>query len=43
MVMVRLSGAVVGVSYDTIELHSRFRVAFNAIYEIRQPSINLKT
>jgi hypothetical protein len=41
--MVRLSGIVVGVSYVTPELHSRFGVAFNAIYGMHQPSMNLKT
>jgi hypothetical protein len=41
--MVRLGGVVVGVSYDTPELHSRFRVAFNTIYRMHQPSMNLKT
>jgi hypothetical protein len=41
-VVVFLGGAVVGVSYGTIELHFRFEVAFNAIYGIHQPSMNLK-
>jgi hypothetical protein len=43
MVTVCLGGVVVGDSYDTPELHSRFGVAFNAIYGMHQPSINLKT
>jgi hypothetical protein len=42
-VTVRLSGAVVGVGYGTPELHSIFGVAFNAIYRMHQPSMNLKT
>jgi hypothetical protein len=42
MVTVRL-GDVVGVSYGTPELLSRFGVAFNAIYGMHQPSMNLKT
>jgi hypothetical protein len=41
--MVRLSGTIVEVSYGTPELHSRFGVAFNAIYRMHQPSMNLKT
>jgi hypothetical protein len=40
---VLLGGAVVGVSYGTPELHSRFRVVFNAIYGMHQSSMNLKT
>jgi hypothetical protein len=43
MVTMRLGGVVVGVSYATTELHSRLGVAFNAIYGMHQPSINLKT
>jgi hypothetical protein len=43
MVTVRLGVVVIGVSYGTPELHSRFRVAFNAIYGMHQPSMNLKT
>jgi hypothetical protein len=39
----RISGAIVGVSYGTLELHSRLGVAFNAIYRMHQPSMNLKT
>jgi hypothetical protein len=42
MMVVRLDGVVVGVSYGTPEHHSRFRVAFNAIYKMHQPSIKLK-
>jgi hypothetical protein len=42
-VIVLLGGTVVGVSYDTSELHSRFRVAFNTIYGMHQLSMNLKT
>jgi hypothetical protein len=40
---VLLGGVVVGVSYGTPEFHSRFEIAFNAIYRIYQPSMNLKT
>jgi hypothetical protein len=40
--MLLLGGVVVGVSYGTIELHSRFEIAFNAIYGMHQPSMNLK-
>jgi hypothetical protein len=29
---VSIGGAVVGVSYDTLKLHAKFRVAFNAIH-----------
>jgi hypothetical protein len=43
MVMVLLGVAVIGVSYGTSKLHSRFGVAFNAIYGMHQPSMNLKT
>jgi hypothetical protein len=43
MVAVRLGVVVVRVSYGTPELYSRFGVAFNAIYGMHQPSINLKT
>jgi hypothetical protein len=43
MVTVRLGGGVVGVSYGTPELHSIFGVAFNAIYGMHQPGMNLKT
>jgi uncharacterized membrane protein len=43
MVMVLLIGAVVGVSYATPELYSRFRVSFNVIYGMYQSSMNLKT
>jgi hypothetical protein len=43
MVAVHLNGAVVEVSYGTPELHSKFGVDFNAIYEIHQSSMNLKT
>jgi hypothetical protein len=42
-VTVRLGVVVVGVSYATPELHSIFGFAFNAIYEMQQPSKNLKT
>jgi hypothetical protein len=42
-VTVRLGGTVEGVNYDNSEFHSRFGVAFNAIYKMHQPSINLKT
>jgi hypothetical protein len=42
-VTVCIGVVVVGVSYDTPELHSRFRVAFNVIYIMHQPSMNLKT
>jgi hypothetical protein len=38
----RVGGAVVGVSYDTLELCSRLGIAFDAIHEIYQPSMNLK-
>jgi hypothetical protein len=41
--MVLIGGSVVGVSYGTPELHSRFGVAFNAIHGMYQPSMNLKT
>jgi hypothetical protein len=41
--MVRIGGVVVGVSYGTPELHSRLGVAFNAIHEMHQSSMNLKT
>jgi hypothetical protein len=41
-VTVLLDGAVVGVSYDTPELHSRFGVTFIAIYGVHQPSMNMK-
>jgi hypothetical protein len=41
--MVHLGGTIVGVSYGTTELHSGFRVAFNIIYGMYQPSMNLKT
>jgi hypothetical protein len=40
--MVRIGGVVIGVSYDTPELHSRLGVAVNAIHGMHQPSINLK-
>jgi hypothetical protein len=40
--MVRVSGAIVGVSYVTLELRSRLDVAFDVIYGIHQSSINLK-
>jgi hypothetical protein len=43
MVTMRLDGVIVVVSYATSELHSRLGVAFNAIYKMHQPSINLKT
>jgi hypothetical protein len=33
---------VVGVNYDTPELHSRLSVAFNTIHEMHQPSMNMK-
>jgi hypothetical protein len=39
----RISGDVVGVSYDTPELHSRLDIAFNAIHGIHQSNMNLKT
>jgi hypothetical protein len=39
---VRLGGTIVGVSYGTPKLHSRFRVAFNVIYGMHQSSMNLK-
>jgi hypothetical protein len=39
----RVGGAVVGVSYDTLELCSRLGIAFDAIHEMHQPSMNLKT
>jgi hypothetical protein len=42
-VTVCLGGAVIGVTYDTPELHFRFGVAFNAIYGMHQSSMNLKT
>jgi hypothetical protein len=41
--MVRIGGVVVGVNYDTLELHSRLGIAFNAINGMHQPSMNLKT
>jgi hypothetical protein len=40
---VRLGGVVVGVNYDTPELRSRIDVTFNAIHEMHQSSINMKT
>jgi hypothetical protein len=43
MVTMRLGVVVVVVSYATPELHSRLGVTFNAIYEMHQPNINLKT
>jgi hypothetical protein len=43
MVTVHLGVVVVGVGYDTLELHSRFEVDFNTIYGMHQPSKNLKT
>jgi hypothetical protein len=43
MVIMLLGGAVIGVNYDTPELHFRFRVTFNTIYGMHQPSMNLKT
>jgi hypothetical protein len=42
MVMVSLSSVVVAVSYDILELHSRFEVAFNEIYRMYQSSMNVK-
>jgi hypothetical protein len=41
--MVRIDDAVVGVSYDTLELHSRLGIAFNTIHRMHQPTMNLKT
>jgi hypothetical protein len=41
--MMRLGGAVVGVSYGTPELRSMLSVVVNAIHEMHQPSMNLKT
>jgi hypothetical protein len=41
--MVLLSGAIVGVSYVTPELHFRFGIILNAIYGMHQPNMNLKT
>jgi hypothetical protein len=38
-----LGGVVLEVSYGTPEVHCRFGVAFNAIYGMHQPSMNLKT
>jgi hypothetical protein len=40
---VRVSGAIVGVSYDTPELRSRLDVGFNAIHIMHQSNMNLKT
>jgi hypothetical protein len=40
--MMHISGAVVGVSYGTLELHSRLSVAFDTIHRMYQPSMNLK-
>jgi hypothetical protein len=40
--MMHISGAVVGVSYGTSELHSRLSVAFNTIHRMYQPIMNLK-
>jgi hypothetical protein len=40
--MVHVYGAIVGVSYDTPKLHFKFDIAFNAIYEMHQSSMNLK-
>jgi hypothetical protein len=40
---VQISGAVVGVSYDTSKFYSKLDVAFNAIHGIHQPNMNLKT
>jgi hypothetical protein len=39
----RIGGAVVGVSYDTLELCSMVGVAFNVIHGMHQTSMNLKT
>jgi hypothetical protein len=39
----RVSGAVVGVSYGTSTLCSRLSVAFNAIHRMHESGINLKT
>jgi hypothetical protein len=39
----RISGAVVEVSYGTSELHSRLGVAFNVFHGMHQSSMNLKT
>jgi hypothetical protein len=41
--MACLSGIIVGVSYVTLELYSKFGVAFNAIYRMHQPIMNMKT
>jgi hypothetical protein len=38
-----VGGVVVGVTYDTPELHFRLGIAFNAIHKTQQPSMNLKT
>jgi hypothetical protein len=40
--MVQIGGAVIGVGYGTPELHFRLGIAFNAINEMHQPSMNLK-
>jgi hypothetical protein len=39
--MVRLGGIIIGISYDTIELHSKLGIDFNAIHGVHQPSMNL--
>jgi hypothetical protein len=39
---VHVSGAVIGVSYDTPELRSRLLVAFDTIHRMHQPSMNMK-
>jgi hypothetical protein len=41
--MVQIGVVVVGISYDTAELHSRVGVAFNTIHIMYQSSMNLKT
>jgi hypothetical protein len=40
--MMRIGDAVVGLGYGTIELHSKFDVAFNAIHRMHQSNMNLK-
>jgi hypothetical protein len=43
LLMMRISDAVIGVSYGTLELHYRLDIAFNAIHKMHQSSMNLKT
>jgi hypothetical protein len=43
LLTMQIDGAVIGVSYSILGLHSKLGVAFNVIHGMHQPNMTLKT